>query len=115
MGYVVLGVAALNPQGVSGAIFQMFNHGTITSMLFLIVGVIYDRAHTRCLDDFGGLANKMPVYTALMAIAFFAAIGLPGFSGFVSEVLCFVGGFNTFPVLTIIAGSGIIIGAAYML
>jgi NADH-quinone oxidoreductase subunit M len=115
MGYVVLGVAALNNYGVSGAIFQMFNHGTITSMLFLIVGVIYDRSHTRCLDDFGGLANKMPVYTAIMAIAFFAAIGLPGFSGFVSEVLCLVGAFNTFPVLTIIAGSGIIIGAAYML
>ncbi|MDR0927162.1 MAG: NADH-quinone oxidoreductase subunit M [Ignavibacteria bacterium] len=115
MGYVVLGVAALNPQGVSGAIFQMFNHGTITSMLFLIVGVIYDRAHTRSLDAFGGLANKMPIYTALMTIAFFAAIGLPGMSGFVSEVLCFVGGFNAFPVLTIIGASGIIIGAAYML
>jgi len=115
MGYVVLGVAALNSQGVSGAIFQMFNHGTITSMLFLIVGVIYDRAHTRCLDDFGGLANKMPVYTAIMSVAFFAAIGLPGLSGFVSEVLVLVGGFNTFPVLTVIAASGVILGASYML
>lgn len=115
MGYVVLGVAALNPQGVSGAIFQMFNHGTITSMLFLIVGVIYDRAHTRSLQDFGGLANKMPIYTGLMTVAWFAAIGLPGMSGFVSEVLCFVGGFNAFPVLTIIGATGIIIGAAYML
>ena len=115
MGYVVLGVAALNSQGISGGIMQMFSHGLITSMLFLIVGVIYDRAHTRCMDDFGGLANKMPIYTAFMAVAFFAAIGLPGFSGFVAEVLCFIGGFNTFPVLTIIAGSGIVIGAAYML
>jgi NADH-quinone oxidoreductase subunit M len=115
MGYVVLGVAALNSQGISGGILQMFSHGLITSMLFLIVGVIYDRAHTRCMDDFGGLANKMPIYTAFMAVAFFAAIGLPGFSGFVAEVLCFIGGFNTFPVLTIIAGSGIVIGAAYML
>jgi NADH-quinone oxidoreductase subunit M len=115
MGFVVLGVAALNPQGIAGAIFLMFNHGTITAMLFLIVGVIYDRAHTRCMDDFGGLANKMPVYTAIMAIAFFAAIGLPGFSGFVSEILVIIGGFNTFPVLTVIAASGIVIGAAYML
>jgi NADH-quinone oxidoreductase subunit M len=115
MGYVVLGVAALNSQGVSGAIFQMFNHGTITAMLFLIVGVIYDRAHTRSLDDFGGLANKMPIYTALTTVAFFAAIGLPGFSGFVSEILVFVGGFNAFPVLTIIGASGIVFGAAYML
>jgi NADH-quinone oxidoreductase subunit M len=115
MGYVVLGVAALNSQGISGGIMQMFSHGCITSMLFLIVGVIYDRAHTRCMDEFGGLANKMPIYTAFMTVSFFAAIGLPGTSGFVSEVLCFIGGFNTFPVLTIIAGSGIIIGAAYML
>ena len=115
MGYVVLGVAALNAQGISGGILQMFSHGLITSMLFLIVGVIYDRAHTRCMDDFGGLANKMPIYTAFMAVAFFAAIGLPSMSGFVAEVLCFIGGFNTFPVLTIIAGSGIVIGAAYML
>ena len=115
MGYVVLGVAALNVYGISGGIMQMFSHGLITSMLFLIVGVVYDRAHTRCMDDFGGLANKMPIYTAFMAISFFAAIGLPGTSGFVAEVMCFIGGFNTFPVLTIIAGSGIIIGAGYML
>jgi NADH-quinone oxidoreductase subunit M len=115
MGYVVLGVAALNPQGVSGAIFQMFNHGTITAMLFLIVGVIYDRTHTRGLEDFGGLANKMPIYTGLMTISFFAAIGLPGFSGFVSELLVFVGGFNAFPVLAVVGASGIVIGAAYML
>ena len=115
MGYVVLGVAALNVHGISGGIMQMFSHGLITSMLFLIVGVIYDRAHTRCMDDFGGLANKMPIYTAFMAVSFFAAIGLPGTSGFVAEVMCFIGGFNTFPVLTIIAGSGIVIGAGYML
>ena len=115
MGYVMLGIAALNPQAVTGAIFQMFNHGTITSMLFLIVGVIYDRAHTRCMDDFGGLANKMPVYTGIMSIAFFAAIGLPGFSGFVSEIMVFLGSFKSFTLLTVIGASGIIIGAAYML
>lgn len=115
MGFVMLGLSALNSEGVNGAIFQMFNHGIITSMLFMIVGVIYDRAHTRGLDDFGGMANKMPIYTAVMSIAFFAAIGLPGMGGFISEMLVFVGAFKTFPVFTIISGTGIILGAAYML
>jgi len=71
MGYVVLGMASMTSEGMIGAIFQMFNHGTITAMLFMIVGVIYDRAHTRGLDEFGGLATKMPVYTGIMTIAFF--------------------------------------------
>ncbi len=115
MGFVMLGMAAMNPEGMVGAIFQMFNHGIITSMLFMIVGVIYDRSHKRGLDDFGGLANKMPVYTGIMAVAFFAAIGLPGLSGFISEFLVFVGAFKTYPVITIISGSGIILGAGYML
>ena len=115
MGYVMLGLAALNTEGMVGAIFQMFNHGTITAMLFMIVGVIYDRAHTRSLDDFGGIANKMPVYTAVMMVAFFAAIGLPGLSGFVSEALVFLGAFKMYPVLAIISGSGIVLGAGYML
>lgn len=115
MGYVLLGMASMRPEGISGAIFQMFNHGTITAMLFMIVGVIYDRAHTRGLDDFGGMANKMPIYTGIMTIAFFAAIGLPGMSGFVSEAFVFLGSFNTYPILTIISGLGIVLGAAYML
>ncbi len=115
MGLVILGLASMRPEGVTGAIFQMFNHGIITAMLFMIVGVIYDRSHTRGLDDFGGLAKKMPVYTGIMAIAFFAAIGLPGMSGFISEVLVFLGSFKTFPVLTIVSGLSIVLGAAYML
>ena len=115
MGYVMLGMASMTSEGMIGAIFQMFNHGTITAMLFMIVGVIYDRAHTRDLDAFGGLANKMPIYTGIMMIAFFAAIGLPGLSGFISEVLVFLGAFQTYPVLTVISAIGIIIGAAYML
>ncbi len=115
MGYVMLGISALNSNGLTGAIFQMFNHGTITAMLFMIVGVIYDRAHTRGLDEFGGLANKMPVYTGIMAIAFFAAIGLPGLSGFISEALVFLGAFATYPVLTVISALGVVLGAAYML
>lgn len=115
MGYVILGLSSMRPEGMTGAIFQMFNHGTITAMLFMIVGVIYDRAHTRGLDDFGGLAKKMPVYTGLMAVAFFAAIGLPGMSGFISEVLIFLGSFNSYPILTMISGLSIVLGAAYML
>jgi NADH-quinone oxidoreductase subunit M len=115
MGFVVLGMASMTSWGMTGAIFQMFNHGIITSMLFMIVGVIYDRSHTRGLDDFGGLANKMPIYTGIMTIAFMAAIGLPGLSGFISEFLVFVGSFQTYPVLTVIAGTGIVLGAAYML
>jgi NADH-quinone oxidoreductase subunit M len=115
MGYVMLGMASMNTQGMVGAIFQMFNHGIITSMLFMIVGVVYDRAHTRSLDAFGGLANKMPIYTGIMAIAFFAAIGLPGMGGFISEAFVFLGAFKVYPVLTSISGLGIILGAAYML
>ncbi len=115
MGYVLLGMASMTTEGMIGAIFQMFNHGTITSMLFIIVGVLYDRAHTRSLDEFGGMANKMPIYTGLMTVAFFAAVGLPGLSGFISEALVFLGAFQTYQTLTIISVSGIILGAGYML
>ena len=117
MGYVLLGMASLTTVGVNGAIFQMFNHGTITAMLFLIVGVVYDRAHTRGINDFGGLATQMPVYTGFVTVAFFAAIGLPSMSGFVSEALVFIGAFgvSTIRVLTLISTLGILLGAGYML
>jgi NADH-quinone oxidoreductase subunit M len=117
MGYVLLGMASLNTMGVTGAIFQMFNHGIITSMLFLIVGVIYDRTHTRQLDDFGGLGLKMPVYTGFVSVAFFAAIGLPGLSGFISEAFVFLGAFGEsfLRVVTVISTLGIVLGAGYML
>jgi len=115
MGIVLLGMAAMNTQGMVGAVFQMFNHGTITAMLFLIVGVIYDRAHTRDLDAFGGLAITMPKYTGIMTVAFFAALGLPGLSGFVSEAFSFLGAFQTFRVITIISTLGIVLTAGYML
>ncbi|NUN08706.1 MAG: NADH-quinone oxidoreductase subunit M [Ignavibacteriaceae bacterium] len=117
MGFVMLGMAALNTAGISGAILQMFNHGTITAMLFLIVGVIYDRSHTRGLYDFGGLANQMPVYTGFVTVAFFAAIGLPGLSGFISEAFVFLGAFSveSIRIITIISTLGILLGAGYML
>jgi len=117
MGYVLLGMASLSSVGITGAVFQMFNHGTITAMLFLIVGVIYDRAHTRGINEFGGLASQMPVYTGFVTVAFFAAIGLPSLSGFISEALVFVGAFgeSVTRVLAIISTLGILLGAAYML
>jgi NADH-quinone oxidoreductase subunit M len=117
MGYVLLGMASLTTAGVNGAIFQMFNHGTITAMLFLIVGVVYDRTHTRGIDDFGGLATQMPAYTGFVTVAFFAAIGLPGMSGFISEALVFVGAFGveSIRILTILSTLGILLGAGYML
>lgn len=117
MGFVMLGMASLNVLGISGAILQMFNHGTITAMLFLIVGVIYDRAHIRDLDAFGGLAKQMPVYSGFVTVAFFAAIGLPGLSGFISEALVFLGGFgkDSIRVITIVSTLGILLGAGYML
>lgn len=117
MGYVLLGMASLTTAGVNGAILQMFNHGTITAMLFLIVGVLYDRAHTRGLNDFGGIGLQMPVYTGFVTVAFFAALGLPGLSGWVSEALVFVGAFGVdlIRTLAIISTLGILLGAAYML
>jgi len=115
MGIVVLGMASMNTQGMTGAVFQMFNHGTITAMLFLVVGVIYDRAHTRGLDEFGGLMNQMPRYAGAMTVAFFAALGLPGLSGFISEAFSLLGAFQTFQTLTIIGAITIVLTAGYML
>ena len=115
MGIVVLGIAALNTQGMVGGVLQMFNHGIITAVLFLAVGVLYDRTHKRGLYDFGGIANQMPKYTGIAMIGMFAALGLPGLNGFVSELFSFLGAFESFRWITIISVTGIIITAAYIL
>ncbi len=115
MGYVLLGMSAFTTQGINGAVFQMFNHGCITAMLFLCVGVIYDRAHHRQIDGFGGLGLQMPVYTSVFSLALFAALGLPGLSGFISEALVFLGAFPIYRTITMISAIGIVIGAAYVL
>ncbi len=117
MGYVLLGLSAGNSEGMVGALYQMFNHGTITAMLFLLVGVIYDRAHTRQIDKFGGLASYMPVYAGLVTVAWFASLGLPGLSGFISEALVFVGAFSsvTTRYIAMVSVLGIVFGAAYLL
>jgi NADH-quinone oxidoreductase subunit M len=115
MGYCLLGMGAMTPHGIEAAIVQMFNHGTITSMLFTLVGVIYDRAHTREIGKFGGMASEMPFYTSFFGFAFMASLGLPGLSGFIGEALTFVGAFPIYPVMTILAASGVIFTAAYHL
>ncbi len=115
MGYVMLGMSAFTPQGINGAVLQMFNHGTITAMLFLLVGVIYDRAHHRQINGFGGLASILPLYTGVTGFAFFAAMGLPGLSAFISEVLVLLGAWRVYPQLTVVAASAVILTAGYLL
>ena len=115
MGYVMLGMAAFTPQGINGAVLQMFNHGTVTAMLFLLVGVIYDRAHHREIAGFGGLASIMPVYTGVTGLAFFAAMGLPGLSAFISEALVLLGAWQAYPLLTVVGASAVVLTAGYLL
>jgi NADH-quinone oxidoreductase subunit M len=115
MGYVMLGMATFTSRGIDGAVLQMFNHGTITAMMFLLVGVIYDRAHHRDIDGFGGLANLMPVYSGISALGFFAAMGLPGLSSFISEVLVLLGAWQIYPELAIVGALVIVLTAGYML
>ena len=128
MGYSLIGMAAviaageangLNMKaaqaGLGGAVFQMFNHGTISAMLFILVGVVYERAHHREIEGFGGLASQMPIYTGITALAFFAGLGLPGLSGFISEAMCFIGAFPVFKAIVIASTIGILLNAAYFL
>jgi NADH-quinone oxidoreductase subunit M len=127
MGYVLLGLAALTDQGVQGAALQMFNHGLSSAMMFLLVGVLYDRAHHRNLDRFGGIGAQMPYYTGMATVGFFASLGLPGLNGFISEALVFMGaydshsagvreGFFGLPLWAVyIALPGIVLTAAYIL
>ena len=115
MGFVMLGLAACTPEGLNGAMLQTFNHGTITAMLFLLVGVLYDRAHHRDINGFGGLAKVTPIYGGIVMLAFFANLGLPALSGFVGEVLVFLGAFGVYKVGTIISMTGVVITASYML
>jgi NADH-quinone oxidoreductase subunit M len=115
MGFTLLGMAAMTPIAISGAVFNLFTHGIISPMLFLIVGVIYDRAHHREIERFGGLAQALPEYTTMMGLAFFASLGLPGLCGFISEFMVFSGSFPTYMTLVIISATSVIITAAYYL
>ncbi|MTI32236.1 complex I subunit 4 family protein [Xanthovirga aplysinae] len=122
MGFVLLGFAALTAEAINGALFQMFSHGLISAILFLITGVIYDRTADRGIEHYSGLAGRMPYFTVIVVIAFFASLGLPGFSGFIAEVLVFLGAFSSsiqFGILpkwmVILSTLGLILGAAYYL
>src|SRR5439155_25093185 len=94
MGYCLLGIASLTSQGVMGGALQSFNHGLESPMLFCLVGVVYERAHHRNLNDFGGLGLQMPYYTGLATVGFFAALGLPGLNMFIGEALTFLGAYH---------------------
>ena len=121
MGFVMLGLAAMTTQGMNGAVLQMFNHGTSTAMMFLLIGIIYERSHHRWIvkpdgsKGYGGLASQLPKYTTVFIIGMFASMGLPGLSGFISEALIFLGIYPRFTTITIIAVIGLLIGAAYLL
>ena len=115
MGFVLLGLAALNQNGFNGALTQMFNHGTITGGLFLLVGVLYDRAHTRDMNAFGGLGAQMPVYGGFLIFFTMASLGLPTLSGFISEFLVLLGSYQYNKVITAVSCIGIILAAAYLL
>jgi len=115
MGYVTLGIFAVNQQGIDGAIFQMISHGFISGALFLCVGVIYDRMHTREIDAYGGLVNRMPAYALIFMFFTMANVGLPGTSGFVGEFLTLVGVFQVNTWIGVFATSGVILSAAYAL
>jgi NADH-quinone oxidoreductase subunit M len=115
LGFVMLGMAALNSAGVQGSIYQMLNHGLSTGALFLAVGVIYERRHTRLIKEFGGLWMQLPVYAAIFMVVMLSSVGLPGLNGFVGEFLILVGAFGVHRTATVIGVSGVILGAVYLL
>jgi NADH-quinone oxidoreductase subunit M len=115
MGVIILGTFALNVEGIGGSIFLMISHGIVSGALFMLVGVIYDRKHTKMMSEFGGLAKVMPMYATIFGIMLMASVGLPLTIGFVGEFLSLLGFFQYSPVLTILAGTTIILGSVYML
>ncbi len=115
MGFVTIGIFTVTQQGVEGAIFQMLSHGIVSGALFLCVGVIYDRMHTREIARYGGLVNRMPAYGVIFMVFMLASVGLPGTGGFVGEFLVLVGAFQANTWVALLAATGMVLGAAYML
>jgi NADH-quinone oxidoreductase subunit M len=119
LGFVMLGIASLEQKATEGAIYQMLNHGISTGALFLLVGVLYDRRHTKMMDEFGGLARVMPFFAAVFGIIMLSSIGLPGLNGFVGEFLILIGSYSSSipwaKVFTVVAATGVVLGAMYML
>jgi len=115
LGFIVLGIFSFTTQGMEGAIYQMLNHGVSTGALFLMVGIIYDRRHTRLIEEFGGLANRMPLFAAIFLVVTLSSIGLPGLNGFVGEFLILLGTFGASHSRAAFAALGVILSAVYML
>jgi len=115
MGFVTMGIFTVTHQGVEGGIFQMLSHGVVSGALFLCVGVVYDRMHTREISAYGGLVNRMPIYAACFMVFTLANVGLPGTSGFIGEFLTMLGAFLHNSWIAIFAASGVILSAAYAL
>ncbi|HEV8717580.1 MAG TPA: NADH-quinone oxidoreductase subunit M, partial [Candidatus Binatia bacterium] len=115
LGFVVLGLFAFNVQGVEGAVYQMLNHGLSTGALFLLVGMIYERRHTRLISEYGGLWKQVPLYASIFMVVMLSSIGLPGLNGFVGEFLILLGTFKANPWAGALAVSGVVLGAVYML
>ncbi len=115
LGFVMLGLFALNSQGVTGAMIQMINHGLSTGALFLLVGVVYDRRHTRMIADYGGIAKVMPWYAAVFMLVMLSSVGVPGLNGFVGEFLILIGAYQTAPIYAIFGATGVILAAIYLL
>ncbi len=115
LGFVVLGIFAFNMSGIEGAIYQMCNHGVSTGALFILVGMLYDRRHTRQIKDFGGLATSLPVYSAFFMIVMLSSLGLPMLNGFVGEFLIIVGAFHARAVFGVLAAVGVVLSAVYLL
>ncbi|MGD8414160.1 MAG: NADH-quinone oxidoreductase subunit M, partial [Candidatus Latescibacterota bacterium] len=115
LGFVMLGLFALNTEAVEGAIYQMLNHGISTGALFLLVGVVYERRHTRLISEYGGLTTVMPAFAVFFMIFTLSSIGLPPLNGFVGEFMILVGAYQANPVYAILAASGVVLGAIYML
>ncbi|HZK78505.1 MAG TPA: NADH-quinone oxidoreductase subunit M [Gemmatimonadaceae bacterium] len=115
LGFVMLGIFALTLQSVQGALMIMINHGISTGALFLLIGMIYERKHSRAIESYGGIARVVPIFAALLTLVSLSSIGLPGTNGFVGEFLVLVGAFKPYPVFTTIAATGVIFAAAYLL
>jgi NADH-quinone oxidoreductase subunit M len=115
LGFVMLGLFALTVQSVQGALMVMINHGISTGALFFLIGMIYERRHTRMIEDYGGMAKVMPMFAAILALVTFSSIGVPGTNGFVGEFLVLIGSFKTYPVMALIATTAVIFAAAYLL
>lgn len=115
MGFVTLGIFAATAESVQGAILQMVNHGVVSAALFMLIGVVYDRMHTRDLSKFGGIVHRMPIYAVVMMVFTMAAVGLPGTNSFVGEFLILMGGYQTAQTAVILASFGVVLGAVYML